>query len=594
MQDGSASRLPINAGALPSIEENGNEECDDRCTGHSDDRTPQGDFIFESARADKLFAASDLGKSWLWKSFTAAQTQFRFDGMNFTRSTAIKQVFLRRKPCMRGTTRLVHGLTMLENGEKNPEEHMMCAKRCLVARDLEQDGGFQSHSAFCKSAAVARHFAMKFREKSNISFWFLDSHLCSPIGAQEGGGYHYSIENWLKGDFVKQAGYTSTYVDAPPGLGLGVAQKEQTPGFSTEELSEEIAGAFSHFTFEESKGDMLVCNFKGTCCGGKRPKIVLTSPRVYTAHGAFAPFGSGDLGDYGIRHFFQKHRCGELCQKLGLSRNYEHLKTDPTHMIKIPGSPGCIKHMQAEVDSALAKDLAEKGGKISAIRLPKEAYTDWLNISIWARPEAGRDRGEVIQKLLKNGLDNYCQASREVLQVDSELRWSVDCWDEQLAIWRNSSGAWIIPYPQDWREQQRVQELWIFTDAGTSANRSGVVQQIRQALNSASPSQTTLNLEMALQGGATSSPSSYYRSSRHANYDISSNDGWTKSRDQVSGKKYWYRESDSLWFFEDDNRWSRFFDSSIQANGWWNAETGIWFHEPKADVMNLRMNSKEK
>mmetsp|Transcript_27018 Transcript_27018/g.81401 ORF Transcript_27018/g.81401 Transcript_27018/m.81401 type:complete len:1250 (+) Transcript_27018:136-3885(+) len=501
---------------------------------------PPSAVEFELPHPAQIFR--DVRSRELWRDFMAAQTSFRFDGHSFTRSAAVQRVFLRRKPFMQGGMRLVYGM-LLENGVDSPDavEHMMCAKRLF--QDLEKDRGFQAHAAFCKSTAVAHYFARQFRaatEKvlTKVQFGFLDCQLYSPVGAGE-DGYHFCGEAWLKGHFVKL---------------------NSNAGFVNEaDYSEHsaIAQAFSHFTFDRSHGELLVVDLQGICGGeGDNPYFLLTDPQVHS-RGAFERFGAGDLGEAGICAFFQKHKCGEFCQKLRLRKEYD-LRA-PTHVLRMPGVQDCIRHMLGKDGKDFFQQLRQNC-RLSSITLPREAHSEWLDIRMWATKRGGV-RAE---QLLQQRLGDFYEKARVVLAVQPRPQWDLERWQAQLESWRRESGAAIVAYPPDWAEGQGVQELWVFSELLAGGryghqNRSFACQRIQEALERAQGE------ELLAGAGSSRAPQP---------------ESWRQYQDR-NNSKYWYREPDGYWFWESDPQWQRFFDEASRCHWWWNTETGLWFYEPQ-------------
>ena len=68
--------------------------------------------------------------------------------------------------------------------------------------------------------------------------------------------------------------------------------------------------AFSHFTFEVSNRQLLVCDIQGV-------SDIYTDPQVHSVRNLDA-FGRGNLGKLGINHFIRTHQCNALCQYLKL------------------------------------------------------------------------------------------------------------------------------------------------------------------------------------------------------------------------------------------------------------------------------------
>ena len=70
------------------------------------------------------------------------------------------------------------------------------------------------------------------------------------------------------------------------------------------------AQAFSHFTYEKSNHELLVCDIQGV-------GHVLTDPQVHTSSGK--GFGEGNLGLTGMRAFLLRHTCNPTCRALALA-----------------------------------------------------------------------------------------------------------------------------------------------------------------------------------------------------------------------------------------------------------------------------------
>ncbi|KAL8243958.1 hypothetical protein R6Q59_010216 [Mikania micrantha] len=76
----------------------------------------------------------------------------------------------------------------------------------------------------------------------------------------------------------------------------------------------QAAQAFSHFTFERSRGRFLVCDLQGV--GG-----VLTDPAVHTVDPERFKLGDTNLGSDGFKFFFATHACNDVCRRLELKSN---------------------------------------------------------------------------------------------------------------------------------------------------------------------------------------------------------------------------------------------------------------------------------
>ena len=85
----------------------------------------------------------------------------------------------------------------------------------------------------------------------------------------------------------------------------------------------DVPQAFTHFTFQDSGGQMLVCDLQGVFERKMTPPtFLLTDPVIHFAsrHGGRAhKYGRTDRGMAGMRDFFRTHECNALCHAMGLT-----------------------------------------------------------------------------------------------------------------------------------------------------------------------------------------------------------------------------------------------------------------------------------
>jgi len=80
--------------------------------------------------------------------------------------------------------------------------------------------------------------------------------------------------------------------------------------------------AFSHFTYQQSGGNILVCDIQGVEGENTAALDIYTDPQIHSNLGANVyKYGNGDMGIDGIRHFFATHRCNHICRMMGLTPN---------------------------------------------------------------------------------------------------------------------------------------------------------------------------------------------------------------------------------------------------------------------------------
>jgi len=90
----------------------------------------------------------------------------------------------------------------------------------------------------------------------------------------------------------------------------GIYFKYNDNTFWENELHRNTPAAFSHFTYEVSHHEILVCDIQGV-------GDCYTDPQVHSVFGGTA-FGKGDRGAAGIRDFLSTHKCNKVCQYLNL------------------------------------------------------------------------------------------------------------------------------------------------------------------------------------------------------------------------------------------------------------------------------------
>jgi len=492
----------------------------------------------------------DTHNSALWRSFTAAETSFTFDGKTFSQSVGVHKVFLRQRPFMMGGMRLVYGMVK-EQGAIDPSNpnHMMCGKICF--QDLMQDTGFRAHKNFSRCTAVAQYYAKVFRKKTGVpKFGFLDCHVYSPINSTE-SGQHFCGEAWMKGHFVKLNSNN------------GFVNEAEFASHS------ELAQAFSHFTFDYSHGELMVVDLQGVCGGSDKDLyFCLTDPQVHS-RGTYERFGHGDLGDRGIRAFFSKHVCNDVCRKLKL-RQENHL-CEPTHIHPMPGVKGCITHMLGPGVTEFFSHIKNHCG-VTSITVPREPHSDWVEIKIWG----SRKGGEKAKALLQARLEEYYLLARTTVDMPGRIPWSTEKWENKIEGWKRESGAPVVAFPPDWRESGVV-ELWTFAQRRMDDrydHRLATVasNMINEWLLEIPADATAAPSQPAATANAAAAPA--------AGANESGEPLWQKYLDEERDKLYWYRSTDGCWFYEGQHPWQQFLDGS--RLWWFNSETSDWFYEPDA------------
>ncbi|EGO60322.1 hypothetical protein NEUTE1DRAFT_34830 [Neurospora tetrasperma FGSC 2508] len=170
--------------------------------------------------------------------------------------------------------------------------------------DNEDDGSHNRSLAHLvedmRSQALCKAFAVEFNSlladcpEHNIDFVVTSCFKCNDRRGSK--GKCMSIEPFLAGKFVKYNG------------NAGYANKEAN---LAHDPSNQAAQAFSHFTFERSRGRFLVCDLQGV---GK----TMTDPAVHTLDPYRFSLSQTNLGAEGFMFFFAYHECNHLCRRLSL------------------------------------------------------------------------------------------------------------------------------------------------------------------------------------------------------------------------------------------------------------------------------------
>ena len=158
-------------------------------------------------------------------------------------------------------------------------------------------------------------------------------------------------QRYLEGDFVK---YNNNF---------GWTNLTGKPEFNN------IAQAFSHFTFEYTKGTLIMVDIQGVV--DKKNILKITDPAIHSELYR-KKFGITNFGQFGIVKFFRTHKCNDLCRKLGL---IDPKSPDVIEYVKkSPGDTALVKKIQYLYEKeiiAFIKDFNKTELQIEEIIVPK-------------------------------------------------------------------------------------------------------------------------------------------------------------------------------------------------------------------------------
>lgn len=187
---------------------------------------------------------------------------------------------MQRRPFDQGGMRIVHRATeVLADGT----EIDAVVKR--FKPEINRDPEINFHEAMTQM--VAESYAQDFnRACSNAGLPCRVAFLPVSVVKLEGTAETMCLEPYLAGDYVKHSDNTGH-----------------------NETEDEVAAAFSYFTYVNSNKLLVVCDIQGV-------GTFYTDPQIHTFDGA--GFGAGNLGRQGIDAFLRTHTHSLVCDRLGL------------------------------------------------------------------------------------------------------------------------------------------------------------------------------------------------------------------------------------------------------------------------------------
>jgi hypothetical protein len=170
----------------------------------------------------------------------------------------------------------------------------------FVVKSFRREGKQFAHVAEgMRCQALCKAFALEFNALSGEehSIDFIVTTCLKGRSRMASGGECMSLEPFIEGTYIKYNNNCS-YVN------------EDIPN----DRFNQAAQAFSHFTFERSRGRFLVSDLQGV--GG-----VLTDPAIHTLDPERFKLTDTNLNQEGFKFFFATHVCNGICVKLGLKSN---------------------------------------------------------------------------------------------------------------------------------------------------------------------------------------------------------------------------------------------------------------------------------
>ncbi|PMD45588.1 hypothetical protein L207DRAFT_508431 [Hyaloscypha variabilis F] len=217
---------------------------------------------------------------------------------NITMSITGLTVHKRSNPFAQGALRLAY------------YAHTAASENRYVVKSFKKGGKRLAHLAEdMRCQALCKAFALDFNgllgEEHSIDF-IVTTCLKGKSGT-DSGDECLSLEPFIEGTYTK---YNNN---------CGFVNKD-TP----KSRFSQAAQAFSHFTFERSRGRFLVSDLQGV-------GHILTDPVIHTLDPERFKLADANLGKEGFKFFFATHVCNDICAKLGLKSNAAMLMSNRFH-----------------------------------------------------------------------------------------------------------------------------------------------------------------------------------------------------------------------------------------------------------------------
>jgi hypothetical protein len=174
----------------------------------------------------------------------------------------------------------------------------------FVVKSFKEDSKMLAHLAEdMRIQALCKAFALEFNGllKNDPPIDFIVTTCLQSKSEVESESGCLSLEPYIEGEYIKYNN-NSMFV------------KEDAP--DDPDPFNQIAQAFSHFTFERSWGHFLVNDLQGV-------GHLLTDPAIQTLDHERFKLADTNLYEEGFKFFFVAHECNSICHELGLKSNRE-------------------------------------------------------------------------------------------------------------------------------------------------------------------------------------------------------------------------------------------------------------------------------
>mmetsp|Transcript_36036 Transcript_36036/g.84689 ORF Transcript_36036/g.84689 Transcript_36036/m.84689 type:complete len:408 (-) Transcript_36036:235-1458(-) len=186
------------------------------------------------------------------------------------------KIIMQEEPYKEGGMRVAHRIWEIEGGQVKAG-----IAKYFKEKDISPSMCFNEAMTQMLADAYAVRFNESYESTRKIRFVPV-----SVLRLSERSGQIVSVEPFIAGRYVKH--------------------NDNDGHVDTDDI---LPQAFSHFTWEESRRKLLVCDIQGV-------GDCYTDPQIHSVDGE--GFGTGNMGLNGIQKFFSTHKCNAICKMLQL------------------------------------------------------------------------------------------------------------------------------------------------------------------------------------------------------------------------------------------------------------------------------------
>jgi hypothetical protein len=212
------------------------------------------------------------------------------------------------KPFAYGVCRYCYRGKLVCNANKRDKARYNDSSIVVKVFKHEYAKDYGAWNADISASKTAHEYARLFNEKG-----FFDRSLYFPIPyvakMDKRAGYWYLGFIGGEYDMTTNPVGSSEYVAMEEYLSGNYIKFNSNNGYVNAAVNSSTMPAFSHWTFHESDGALLVCDLQGVLNNGK---YRLTDPAIHST--VANTYGLTDLGVLGQAKFFLTHTCNNICR----------------------------------------------------------------------------------------------------------------------------------------------------------------------------------------------------------------------------------------------------------------------------------------